>query len=299
LIRFQIRRIERAIGSHIDIIWSFDLGNVYPLRQFRRALLLFHPVDEPTGEESIRAARKADLIISVTNEILEKYAGQPCPRILVNHGVDEIFLMDATKGWFHSGPIRAGISGNFLRNDLDREALLTIIVRNPDVSFELWGNYSDKSNLGGGSDIETKEFINALRRFPNVIMHGAVDTATLAAGFSRMDLFLICYDVQKDQSKGTNYHKIMEYLGSGKAIVSNNVTAYKDKADLVYMVESRDGNQELPALFEKVKSDLNRYNDPQLQQLRIEFARRNTYPRKVDEIDEILQTILADDRKGR
>jgi hypothetical protein len=69
-----------------------------------------------------------------------------------------------------------------------------------------------------------------------------------------MDAFLICYDIEKDQSGGTNYHKIMEYMCTGKVIIGNNITTYKNKPELVQMVNERDNNRELPALFDHVIS---------------------------------------------
>ena len=52
-----------------------------------------------------------------------------------------------------------------------------------------------------------------------------------------MDAFLICYDVEKDQSKGTNYHKVMEYLAYGRPIVSNYVSRYASDIDNFIMPE--------------------------------------------------------------
>jgi hypothetical protein len=62
---------------------------------------------------------------------------------------------------------------------------------------------------------------------PNVILHGMVSPELLSKELRRMDAFLICYDVTKDQSKGTNYHKVMEYLAYGRPIVSNYISRYK------------------------------------------------------------------------
>ena len=70
-----------------------------------------------------------------------------------------------------------------------------------------------------------------------------------------MDAFLICYDVLKDQSKGTNYHKVLEYVSTGKIIVANNISTYENEPALVQMVKERDSNDKLPVLL-LVSSDL-------------------------------------------
>ena len=63
----------------------------------------------------------------------------------------------------------------------------------------------------------------------NVFLYGVIKSNLIFKFISDMDLFLICYDIKKDQSKGTNYHKIMEYLSTGKVVVSNNVSAYSER----------------------------------------------------------------------
>ena len=64
-----------------------------------------------------------------------------------------------------------------------------------------------------------------------------VNPEILAKEFLRMDAFLICYDVEKDQSKGTNYHKVMEYLAYGRPIVSNYISRYASDRDNFIMPE--------------------------------------------------------------
>jgi hypothetical protein len=119
------------------------------------------------------------------------------------------------------------MSGNFLRSDIDRPVLLEIIKTHTDLLFECFGAYEfNNSNLGGSVDTETKEFIEYLQHSPNVILHGRVRPEILAQELRRMDAFFICYDVSKDQSKGTNYHKVMEYLAYGRPIVSNYISSY-------------------------------------------------------------------------
>ena len=58
--------------------------------------------------------------------------------------------------------------------------------------------------------------------------------------------FLICYDVKKDQSKGTNYHKVSEYLVYGRPIVSNYVSAYDFEGSGVIIAKK---NQELKKII--------------------------------------------------
>ena len=288
--RGHVKKILRAIGRPVDIVWSFDLGNLYPFSLFPgSALKIFHPVDEPLNPTAIRSGQGASVIFSVTREILGKYAHLECPAHLINHGLADPFLIPVDIQRSPSGPPRVGMSGNLLRGDIDREIFLNIVTGNPDIRFECWGSYAvEQSNIAGSNDEATRQFIAGLRAMPNVVLHGAVPTEKLASAIHCMDAFLICYDINKDQSGGTNYHKIMEYLSTGKAIVSNNVSAFSHRDDLIQMVKERGDNHRLPDLFKQVTRDLPRFNNPALQEARIAFSRENTYSAQLDRIENLV-----------
>jgi len=289
LMKGHIRAILKQIGP-VDIIWSFDLGNLYPFRLWGNApFKIFHPVDEPLNNAAIEAAAGCDVIFSVTKEILEKYKSFAVPRHFVNHGVSSEFLYNGITHKGFNGRIRVGVAGNLLRNDLDRNVMLQIVQENPAVTFECWGSYSLKqSSIGGGEDAATKSFIACLQSLKNVQLHGAIPSTALAAAVQEMDAFLICYDVEKDQSKGTNYHKIIEFLATGKVIVSNNVTTYQDRPDLICMVNERNGNYHLPGLFKEVINNLAIHNSEDRQFIRKSFAWDHTYAKQVGRIESFL-----------
>jgi hypothetical protein len=294
LMRRQIKKILRAIAQPVDIVWSFEIGHFYPFRLFPNSLFkIFHPVDEPLSQVSIDAGNGADIVFSVTQEILDKYAHLGVPRFFINHGLTDEFLAEhVTATTLDTTNIHAGFSGNLLRNDIDRDTMLTIIQQNPLVQFECWGSYkTGESNIGGSGNQEQLNFIQQLQKQQNITLHGAVDTQTLAAGMQAMHMFLICYDVKKDQSRGTNYHKVMEYLSTGKVIVSNNITTYKNQPVLVEMISERENNNALPALFKKVVLQLSNYNAPDLQLQRTNFAKDNTYEKQVERVEKIIRAL--------
>ena len=291
LMQFHIKKVLRKIDHPIDIVWSFDIGNLYPLKYFgSKPFRIFHPVDEPLYKSAIDAAEGAQVIFSVTHEILEKYTLYSAPKHFINHGVAEEFIPAEARTCQKNSPVRVGFSGNLLRTDIDREVLLQIVEENKNCIFEFWGSYRlGQTNIGGGEDAATVEFINTLKQLKNVILHGVVNTHNLATSIRNMDAFLICYDVLKDQSKGTNYHKVMEFLATGKVIVSNNITTFKDQPELVQMVKERTHNNSLPELFLNVIRNLTVYNAPDLQELRINFARENTYEKQIRRIESLLE----------
>ena len=293
LMKFHIAKIKKTIGKEIDIVWSFDLGNYYPFKHFSTtSLKIFNPIDEPLNKAGIDSANDANIIISITREILEKYPHINAPKHFMHHGLAEEFINPPGANFVKDKTIRVGLSGNWLRTDIDTNCLMQIINENPTVVFEFWGSYQEKqSNIGGGRDEMIATFIVQLISKKNVIMHGVVHPKELAIQFQRMDVFLICYDILKDQSKGTNYHKVMEYLSTGKVVVSNNITTYKPLPNLVIMTKERDNNDNLPALFKEVINKLDYYNSDDLKIERTQFANSNTYSNKIINIENLLKNI--------
>jgi hypothetical protein len=292
LMKFHLKRLRKKLGKP-DIVWSFDIGHLYPMDSFDKSVLkIFHPVDEPLAKISISSANGADIIFSVTNEILAKYNHLGVPKYFIHHGLSHEFLLnDEITNYEFQENKRVGFAGNLLRNDLDRPTFLNMIQQNPDVQFNLFGTYkSADSNISGRSDKETEKFISHLSAMPNVILHGAVPASKLAQEFRTMNAFVICYDIEKDQSQGTNYHKIMEYISTGKVIISNNVTTFKDEPVLVTMTKERHSNESLSGLFKTTINDLKVQNSPDKQAYRINFARNNSYEKQVERISQILKT---------
>lgn len=291
LMYFQVKSILNKIGKPLDIVWSFDIGNLYPLAFFNSARIkIFHPVDEPLNKAALLSAKGSDVIFSVTENILRKYELNQVPRYLINHGVSGIFLQPRNNIFKKDGIVRVGFSGNLLRKDIDREALLSIIYSNPDIIFECWGSYElNSANLGGDNDLDTIGFIDSLSKSENVLLHGVVPVGKLSSEYARVDVFLICYDNLKDQSGGTNYHKVMEYLSTGKVIVSNNISTYDTSTPLFVMCRNRENNAELPLLFSEVVSSLAEWNSEDKCAARINFASENSYSRNCDLIASILE----------
>ncbi|TDH27925.1 hypothetical protein EXU57_05515 [Segetibacter sp. 3557_3] len=288
LVRKHLAQIESIIGEKLDIVWSFDHSNISPLEHFRNAYKIFHPVDDSVHPHSFKAVKSADILFTVTKEILKKYSNFKLPKHLINHGVAEVFLDDSNARKNNSGVVHVGLSGNWLRPDLDHPCIIRIIRENPRVIFNFFGSYNiSETNLGGGHRAHS-HFIRALQGSKNVILHGPLPYESLAGWLHKMDLFLICYDVVKDQSNGTNYHKIMEYLSTGKVIVSNNISSYSASPELIQMVAERNSNDRLPALFKKVVSNIAFYNSAEFAEKRKAVARNNTYLMQIRRIESIV-----------
>lgn len=249
-IKRHINQLEKQLGP-FDLVWSFDLTNSMPLKYFsRKSKKIFFAADWPQMTEAVKAAESANLLVSVAQEFLDQYPTNPATKkLLIDHGVTECFIEAGKHPYIKTDEIiRIGMSGNFLRPDIDRHVLIDIIKTHSDLIFECFGSFElENSNLGGAADQETTIFIESLKNAPNVILHGMVPPEKLAKELRRMDAFLICYDVAKDQSRGTNYHKVMEFLAYGRPIVSNYISRYTKEKEIFIMPES--GNNRLNKEF--------------------------------------------------
>lgn len=292
------KMIEKIRPAGDVIIWSFDLSNTMPLKFFpARNFKIFFPADEPLIHRAINAAKSANVIFSVTQEIIDKYGAYKIPKLFINHGVAGYFL-NKEIGTGVNATVQIGLSGNFFRPDIDRQTLVKIIKQHPAVHFNFWGSANFKRSnaqgsfndcLGGhNNDSSTLQFMDELSNLPNVIMHGSVKPLVLCSELQKMDAFLICYDINKDQSKGTNYHKVMEYLACGKIIISNNITTYNAYPGLFVMNAGRNNNDELPALFMQVLNNLMGYNSYQQQQQRVDFAKGYLYKKQIEKIEKFI-----------
>lgn len=301
LMKRQVKKILNSIGRPLDIIWSFDLENLYPFRLFpEKVLRIFHPVDEPRTNNAIHAAEGADVIFSVAYEILEKYHSNKALKWFINHGISADFLnLEQIE---HKGRenLHIGVAGNLLRPDIDHKIFLQIIDENVDVIFECWGSYHHKdANLAGDDNSDVQYFIKSLQQKPNVKLHGAVGTQELVKGFTKMDGFLICYNVLRDQSKGTNYHKIIEFLSTGKVVISNNVSTYNSYPGLIEMVKERNSNESLPVLFKQIINDIDVYNSKTRMEYRINFANNNSYQKHLNEIEHVIFEKINKEHLGK
>jgi len=288
-----IRRIAKKIDQPINLVWCFE-PNLYknPRLFGLGADYIFHPVDELYYDYQYRPGDQADLILASAQEYLDKFGPTKAKRVFINHGLADYFIDAPTRmGTYNDkgAKHKVGYAGNMLRPEIDRRIFLKLVESHSEIEFHIWGSYqSQDSNLSSSLDSQTQAFIESLKQAQNVILHGPVPPTQLALDMQAMDAFLICYDVELDRSSGTNYHKVMEYLNTGKVIISNNVTTYKNRPNLVQMVRERKHNDDLPQLFGTVMSNLAKYNHPNLQQERIDYSLENSYKHQIARIEDLL-----------
>lgn len=272
LVKIQRWLILRKIGS-TDLVISFDLSNNFPLKGLK-CKKIFFAADEPKGNMNIISADNAELIVSVSQHILDlfKISHPKTPQFLINHGLCEEFLeVTECLSKKYEG-INVGLSGNFLFNDIDYPKLYRICKANEMIQFHFYGAHSaELSNIGSYIHIENLRFLEKIKNLPNSIFHGVQTKQELAIELNQMDAFLICYDPINGQSSGSNSHKILEFLSTGKVVFSSYFSFYEKMTNLLEMKAMENFNEET------IFSNLQKLNSPKLQEIRKEYARKNTY----------------------
>ena len=77
----------------------------------------------------------------------------------------------------------------------------------------------------------------------------------------------------------------MEYLSTGKVIISKAISMYENEDDLIAMADQQTSIVEL---FGEVIKNIKFYNSEELQLRRKEFALSNTYKKQIQRISNIL-----------
>jgi glycosyltransferase involved in cell wall biosynthesis len=290
LVDAQIHWLLGELGVRFDVVWCFDVNLYSDLRRFRAALKIFHPVDQVSLPYQIDVAAHADVVLSVSNEILLRMRGHPTPQLRVEHGLGQDFIELAQRRLLEHGyrsrpPLKAAYVGNLQMPFIDRAEMLDVIAANEDVEFHFWGPRTGReSNLGTDSSGDGERFIAALEARRNVVFHGAVPPSKLAAELEEADLLLMCYDVQRDPNRGCNSHKILEYLSTGRAIVANHVLDYATRSDLMEMASGH-GHPAVSDVFRTVVREIDERNDDAHREARLLYALDNSYDKQVERIE--------------
>lgn len=276
----RINQIAQVDSWHM--VWTFDPYRFQNLTIFNAKHNVFFSVDLIHNSFDIELTNNTNLHLSTSAEFVEKFKHLGKKITVINHGLADHFVKYKYQPWQTKNSINAVYVGNLLIKTIDWCSLFIILEDNPDVMFTFIGPYS-KSNL---SSINNSSKIAKLKTLRNVKLIGEVPSIELPMHLETADLFIMCYDAANHKTEVSNPHKVLEYLSAGRVVVANYTAHYKDKYELLEMTEKQ---KELPKLFKNVIDNIEKYNNPQLQEKRKKFAMANSYKAHVKEILELLE----------
>jgi len=293
LLRRQINLLIESVGRKPDVVWCFQSFLFRNLRWFGAPVRIFFLADQFNKPGIPPEVDSATLTLAVSDTIYDriKVAGRLVCR--VNHGLQRVFheslirsLNEPITASVHP-PKVVGYLGNLRMEALNREVMLRIVDACADLTFIFWGSYKPAElNLGGLQSEEANRFIEQLIARPNVQLRGAYHGQELRDQMDEADVFWLCLKLDLTEvCDGSNSHKIMEYLSTGKPVITQPVSSYRG-TDLLYMMA--DAQQDFAAFFQTVIEGLRSGEDPALARKRMEYARENSYEAQLVRIEEML-----------
>jgi glycosyltransferase involved in cell wall biosynthesis len=289
--RSQVEEILGRVGG-IDVVWCFDFNTFSDLGVFKAPTKIFHPVDPVSDPRHVQIARSADVVFSVSDRILASFSKTGVPQYLIDHGLGSEFAEQArhtkSRATDRPGRPRVGYAGNLARPPLNRTVIERMVAENADAEFHFWGPHTVLPGASLSFTEEVRSFVEFLQASPNATLHGHVSSEKMSVAMQEMDCFILSYTLNATESDRSNSHKILEYLSTGKVVVSSRIDRYVEHRELIRMAPS-DDDSVLPAILADTLSQLGEWNASELQKRRRELALDNTYEKQTDRIrDRIL-----------
>ena len=261
-------------------MWCFEPNLYANLAVFEGDVTVFHAADPFASVRNVAVATTADLILGVSDQILALYRATGVPRSFVNHGVSAAFEAVARRRPLPRtpGPLRVGYAGNLANASFNRPVIETILGEHPGIDFHFWGP------LPGSGDLWQSR--------PNVRLHGMVEPAVLAGALSGMDLLLLSYRTSASYDK-SNSHKLLEYLSTGRPVVSSRLHQYEGMEEGLFVMSDDDEDETLPARFGWAVRNLDLLNEPDRVKQRQAYALEHTYSRQIARVAEVLTDVVG------
>lgn len=281
LVRNEFNKIQKISGVKLDIIWSFDNSVFYDLYALPLSLIkISHIVDSSQNFQTETAAKTADICFCNTDFLLKKLIAFNNNTFKIQHGYSHSFSV-TEENLPGKGRLKCVYVGNLSIPYLNWQIIQEIVKENPRVDFIFVGpeGTGNKSRVGSSKDLKL------IKEFSNTYFAGKVLPEKIFSYLQKADVLLIAYKANEYREQLANSHKLIEYLASGKVVVSSYTDEYRHK-NLLQMVEK---DEELPDMFKNVIQNIQYYNSEEVAKRRIAYAQDNTYAKQVSRIEKIME----------
>lgn len=277
-----LRDVERKAGVRFDVIWNFENSRFFDLGfAGKHVLKLYFQVDEDQDFHPARAAQTADIALAINSEILDIISPHNPNSFMIPHSFQGRLSEKAKKvmtgDYIYKKPegaLNVLYVGNLEHGHINIDLFEKIVKENNNVVFQLVGPYNPDRSL-----------YQRLKHYKHVHFKGKVPYKEIPSLLDKADALILVYDSKFTQSS----HKILEYLASGKVIISTYMSEYDTNDSLININRSDD---EYLETFKKVLSSIDIYNDPVHMRRRIQFAMDHTYASQLDKLESMIEHSL-------
>jgi len=218
--------------------------------------------------EEVPLAEECDVLAVTAARLHEKFADRGREAVLIRNGADFEFFRTAEPLPELSG-IRRPIVGYFgaIADWIDLDLVYEVAKSRPDYSFVLAGQVFSRDT-------------SALQSLPNVRLLGSRPYEQMPSLLAGFDVCIIPF-LLNQVTHATDPVKLYEYLSQGKPVVATDMSELRAWSDLVYLAR---GSEEFATQLDIAVAE----SDPGLKARRIEFARTNSWPSRVADLDKAI-----------
>lgn len=285
IMRQKFDKLQQLAQCKFDVVWSFDNSVFYDFRALPGTILrISHIVDLNQDFQTAKAAKTADICFCTTDFIRQKLLLYNANTFKIHHGYTpgKVINSKSLELPGHNS-VKAVYVGNLTIPYIDWNLVDSIVKRNTDVDFIFIGP-TGNSNISKASSSLLDNY--NIEKHKNTYFLGSVPYTEISGYLYLADVLLLIYQSDLYREQLASPHKVLDYLGVGKAIVATYTDEYKDKPGLIEMVRR---NEDFPRKFKEVCSNLSYYNSSNLVRRRMNFARDNTYCRQIERIEHLLE----------
>lgn len=282
LTKKEFLSIEKKLNLELDVLWNFDSSRFFNLQYLpKRVFKIQHIVDLTENFNRDLGAATSDICLSTTDFIKATQQVHNPNSFKIHHGTNVKHLESEVKdlGVDIKESVTIGYVGNLSIKYIDWEIVFEMAQTNKDVGFVFIGPVG-KSNLSNTDAIPP--FLAQTQTLPNVYFLGSKPSTDIPGLLLNFDILLVAYKAKAYKEQLASPHKFMEYFASGKVILSSYTDEYKDKQDLLVML---DENSDLPTKLKELKTQLSSYNSEAAQNRRKAFAAQNSYENQIKLIE--------------
>ncbi len=272
------------------ILWLFSYFAYFTIGKFKEQISLYYCGDPFHLHESKHNIKKekllcqrTDIIITPGIKLTEEKKSFNTNAFTVLHGVDIATFCKAPGNLPEDiKNIKKPIIGyaGLIKSDLDLELIKYIVEKRPDWSIVLIGG------LIFGSASEKKQWQELTNRYNNIYLLGQKEIHEVPVYLQAIDVTILPYDVNnKENAWCTLPLKFFECLVMGKPIVSSGFANFHGIPQKYYEI-----GHNYADFVQKIENSL-KNDSPEKQQERIEYAKNNSFQKRIEQMLEYINTI--------